>query len=235
MFRPNSALLPLALAALLALGLAGCGGDQPEPTATPAPVPTTAATVTAAPAQAPAQSPASPLAQPGSPLAQPVSPLAPESPLPEPAEGFVLPPAAGPDGRPLQDMEAIRQIAALNKTRTPQPGLASMSFLLFSTSVDSVIPGNLAYLTKAVDVDGKLYPPNVFVGPNAAAGDVATYTDEYGRVNVDNLAPGNYVIAVWTVYDYIIIDDPEKPGYPQIFEVKAGDQLDLGLLEIGWP
>jgi hypothetical protein len=132
-------------------------------------------------------------------------------------------------------MDAIRQIAELNKPLPPQDGLASISFLLASNSVDSVIPGNLAYLTKAVDVDGKLFPPNVFTGPDAAAGDVATYTDEYGRVNVDNVAPGNYVIAVWTVYDYIVIEDPEKPGYPQIFELKAGDQVDLGLLEIGWP
>jgi hypothetical protein len=223
---------PLALAALLAVAIAGCGGDQSQPTATPA-APADAGAATGE-ATATAESNSAADTAPTSPLAQPNSPLAPESPLSAPA-GASMPPAVGADGRPLHDVDAIRQIAAANKPRPPQQGRASLSALLFSNSWGSVIPGNLIYFTPTIEDNGQVYPPSFFSGPKEEDGDIPFYSDEYGRVNVDDVTPGSYVLAVWTVYDYIIIEDPNKPGYPQIFDVKPGDQIDLGMLELGWP
>ncbi len=227
---------PLALAALLALAIAGCGGDQSQPTATPV-APAGAGAVTSEATetvQATAVSNSAADTAPNSPLAQPNSPLAPESPLSAPA-GATMPPAVGADGRPLHDVDAIRQIAAANKPRPPQPGKASLSALLFSRSWGQVIAGNLVYFTPTINDNGKVYPPSFFNGPHEENGDIRYYTDEYGRLNVDDVTPGSYVLAVWTVYDYIIIEDPNKPGYPQIFDIKPGDQIDLGMLELGWP
>lgn len=223
--KQNHQLAPLALAALLVLALAGCGGEQPQPSATPTSAPAAAETAAAAPAAA---------AAPDSPLAQPDSPLAPDSPLPAPALA-VLPPATGADGRPLGDIEAIRQIAAANTPQAPEPGMASLSALLFSNSVGHVIPGNLAYLAPTIEENGQVYPPSGFAGPDETKGDVRFYSDEYGRINANNVPPGSYVLAVWTVYDYIVVEDPNTPGYPIIFDIKPGDQLNLGLLQLPWP
>jgi hypothetical protein len=225
MLKINVQFAPLTLAAMLALAIAGCGGGEPQPTATPASAPA---------ATAAGEAPAEVTAAPDSPLAQPDSPLAPESPLAAPSSS-TLPAAVGADGRPLHDVDAIRQIAAANTPMPPQPGKAALSALLFSNSIGSVIPGNLIYFSPTIEENGQVYPPSAFGGPDQAKGDVPYYSDEYGRINVDDMTPGSYVLAVWTVYDYIIVEDPATPGYPKIFDIKAGDQLDLGMLELGWP
>ena len=98
-----------------------------------------------------------------------------------------------------------------------------------------MIPGNLIYFTPTIQDNGSEYPPSFFSGPDQAKGDIPFYSDEYGRVSADDVTPGRYVLAVWTVYDYIIIEDPNNPGSARIFDVKPGDQIDLGLMELGWP
>jgi hypothetical protein len=235
--KRNHQLASFALATLLAVMLAGCGGGQPEPTATPAAAPaaqTEAATEAATAAATATTAPAEAAAALESPLAQPDSPLTPDSPLPVPTLG-ALPPAIGADGRPLSDIEAIRQISAANVPQAPDAGKASLSALLFSNSLGTVIPGTLAYLAPTIEENGQVYPPSGFAGPDEAEGDVRFYTDDYGRINATDVTPGSYVLAVWTVYDYIVVEDPNTPGYPVIFDIKPGDQLNLGLLQLPWP
>jgi hypothetical protein len=232
MLKNNIQFASLAAAALLTLALAGCGGGEPQPTATPPVTPTAAST--AAPTAAATEATAEAGSAPVSPLTQPNSPLAPESPLAAPSNAD-LPPAVDANGRPLHDIDAIRKVAAANKPPTPQPGKASLSALLFSNSWGQVIPGNLIYFTPMIKDNGKEYPPSFFSGPDQAKGDIPLYSDEYGRISADNVTPGHYVLAVWTVYDYIIIEDPSNPGAPRIFDIKPGDQIDLGLMELGWP
>lgn len=235
MLKRNLLFAPLVVAALLAL--AACGGDEAQPTATPPatlPATPTAAPTAEATADATAEATAEAGSAPVSPLTQPNSPLAPESPLAAPADA-AMPPAVDATGRPLHDIDVIRQIAAANKPPTPQPGKASISALLFSNSWGQVIPGNLIYFTPTIQDNGNEYPPSFFSGPDEAKGDIPFYSDEYGRISADNVTPGRYVLAVWTVYDYIIIEDPNNPGAARIFDVKPGDQIDLGLMELGWP
>ena len=109
-----------------------------------------------------------------------------------------------------------------NKPPTPQPGKASLSALLYSNSWGQVIPGNLIYFTPTIQDNGNEYPPSFFSGPDQAKGDIPFYSDEYGRVSADDVTPGRYVLAVWTVYDYIIIEDPNNPGIGQDFRRQAG-------------
>ncbi len=225
MFKRNVLFASLVVAALLALAACG-GGDEPQPTATPTAAPTATAASTA---EATAEAGSAPV----SPLTQPDSPLAPESPLAAPADA--MPPAVDADGRPLHDKDAISRIAAANKPPTPQPGKASLSALLYSNSWGQVIPGNLIYFTPTIQENGNEYPPSFFSGPDEAKGDIPFYSDEYGRISADDVTQGRYVLAVWTVYDYIIIEDPSNPGSARIFDVKPGDQIELGLMELGWP
>lgn len=242
MLKKNIQLASLAAAALLALALAGCGGGEPQPTATPPATPTAAPTATSAATATPAavtpaattEATAEAGSAPVSPLTQPNSPLAPESPLAAPPNAD-LPPAVDANGRPLHDIDAIRKVAAANTPPAPQAGKASLSALLFSNSWGQVIPGNLIYLTPTIQDNGNEYPPSFFSGPDQAKGDIPFYSDEYGRISADNVTPGRYVLAVWTVYDYIIIEDPNNPGAARIFDIKPGDQIDLGLMELGWP
>jgi hypothetical protein len=231
--------------AILAIALAACGGGEPAPTATPEP---TAAEATAAPtatAEASAGSAASaadaaqvsPLAQPASPLAQPASPL---PPAPDASAAAAAPAAAVPGGPSIEiavpsDLAVITQLAEETKAPAPQEGMASLSGVLYSPVVNRIIPGTQYYLTPAIEDNGQLFIPSMFVGPKEERGDVAGTTNEKGQLMLDNIPPGNYYLAVWTIYNWPLAFGAQEDALPLLITVAAGDQQDLGLLYVEWP
>jgi hypothetical protein len=212
---------------LLVLG--ACGGDEPTPTATA--IPTPAPTATPIPATAIPAPPATPVA-----AEQQVSPLSqPESPLPAPESPLVLPPMYGDDGLPLHDQAMIDRLANENLAPAPEAGKASLSGLLYSYSLGQVIPGTQFYLTKAITVSNKLIPPTWYTGPKEEMGDVNGFSDSWGRFSFDNVPPGDYYLAVWTVYDWLLAFESREAKEPLLIQLKAGDQLSLGRLYVEWP
>lgn len=236
--RRAQLLVGVGLATMLIVS--ACGGGSPEPTATPIPVPT--ATPTAAPTQQPtdtpvpptdtpapvqaAEQPTSPLGQPESPLDQPVSPLsAPQGTTGGPSISQAVP----------SDFTVISQLAADTSAPAPTAGNASLSAVLYSPGVNRVIPGTNFYLTPAIEQDGQLLIPTLYSGPNPESGDVAGFTNDYGQLLLDNVPPGNYYLAVWTVYNWPLAFDSADAQLPLLIQVTAGETKNLGLLYVEWP
>jgi hypothetical protein len=240
--------LNIILVGLVSLALlAACGGRAtptpvpPTPipaaatatTVPPTPVPPTSVPPTATPpaeSEAPAQA-VSPLDQPQSPLGQPVSPLG------QPVTAMNGLNAADIPVNPDMPADSEAVVAVVNQTRVPAPteGNAALSAVLYSYSLNQVIYGTQFYLTPADVVDGVSMPPSVYFGPVEENGDINGFTDEQGRLLLDSVPPGDYYLAVWTVYDWPLAFGRADAVMPLLISVEAGDQIDLGLLLVNWP
>lgn len=214
----------VGLLCVAVLALAGCGGSQE---ATPVPTAVTEAAGEAA------EQAGSPLTEPDSPLVQPGSPL--------PVETATAQPAADqPSGPSIaiavpSDIGIITQLAEETKAPAPQPGMAALSAILYSPTINRIIPGTQFYLTPAIEEDGQMYIPSMFVGPKEEEGDVVGITNDKGQILIDNVPPGNYYLAVWTVYDWPLAFGAATDALPLLITVEAGDVQDLGLLTVAWP
>jgi hypothetical protein len=218
------------IVALLVFTLAGCGGsEEAAATATAAPAaPATAAPVATAQEAGAEVEPVSPLTEPASPLTQPSSPL----PAGEPAAG-----AAGPriEIAVPSDIGIITQVAQDTKAPAPQEGMASLSGVLYSPVINRIIPGTQFYLTPAIEEGGKLFIPSLFDGPKEAEGDVAGVSNESGQLLLDDVPPGDYYLAVWTIYNWPLAFGAVDDKLPLLITLEAGEQRDLGLLYVEWP
>ena len=168
----------------------------------------------------------SPLAAPESPLAQPESPLGqPDSPLT--AESSDVP-------VPATEEEAIALAA---ETIAPEAGegFGTLSGLLYSFGVDAIVPGTQFYLTPADEVNGNFVPPSIYFGPRAEEGDVVGFSTLAGQVLVEDIPPGSYYLAVWTVYDWLLAFESPDAESPLLITVEEGDELNLGMLYVNWP
>lgn len=220
--------------------LAACGGRAtPTPVPpTPIPVAATATPVPPTPVPPTATPQAETAAQASSPLDQPRSPLGqPDSPLTQPATATNGLNAADIPTNPEMPADSEAVVAIVNQTRAPAPteGNVALSAVLYSYSLNQVIYGTQFYLTPADVVDGVSVPPSVYFGPVEENGDINGFTDEQGRLLLDSVPPGDYYLAVWTVYDWPLAFGRADAVMPLQINVEAGDQIDLGLLLVNWP
>jgi hypothetical protein len=222
---------------VIMLALAACGGGEetsPTPTAVPQAPTTTVVAATATPGTATIQQ-VSPLSNPDSPLSQPTSPLLPADDAS--ASASAQPAVQGPhiEIAVPSDLKIITELANETKAPAPQEGKASLSGVLYSPGVNRIIPGTQFYLTPAIEDNGQLYIPTMFVGPQVDKGDVAGMSNEKGQIMLDNVPPGNYYLAVWAIYNWPLAFGANDDKLPLLITVKAGDQRDLGLLYVEWP
>jgi hypothetical protein len=118
----------------------------------------------------------------------------------------------------------------------PAEGFGTLSGVVYSFgSLPGIVRGTQAYLLEAIEVDGQLVAPPVFLGPKPENGDIYAQTSLSGQLVMENIPPGEYYIAIWTVYDYRIVFPTAQETIPRRVTVKAGDQLNLGLLYANWP
>jgi len=133
------------------------------------------------------------------------------------------------------DFDVISELAADTKADPPSSGKASISAVLYSPSINRVIPGTAFYLTKAIEDNGKLLIPTLFGGPNPEKGDIAGFTNDYGQLILQDVAPGNYYLVVWTVYNWpLAFAGPDEP-LPLLLQLSPDETRDLGLLYVEWP
>ena len=110
---------------------------------------------------------------------------------------------------------------------TPKEGMASLSGILYSPNINRIIPGTQFYLTPAIEDNGKLYIPTLFVGPKVENGDVLGFSNEHGQITLDNVPPGNYYLAVWTAYNWPLAFAGQQDKLPLLITVKAGERARL--------
>jgi len=116
----------------------------------------------------------------------------------------------------------------------PDAGKASISGLVFSPSLQKGVMKTGFYLTKAVGEKNRQISP-ILIGPEESQGDIRGYTDEKGIFSVNNLEPGNYFIVLSAPNDWVPFERDGTSGVPKLVELKADEQLALGVLYAPWP
>lgn len=211
---------------MVVFAIAACGGGADESTATVAPPPTVAATATNTPQPAPTAT-ATPLPPvtatnaPESPLAAPESPLtAPESPLPTP-----LPEAVYPEVTPGTETGILMGRIVSNYNQ--QPRLMVGTSVRLGTIYWNPSTTDGASATPTTEADG------VFVIEGGSS--PGALTDENGIFVIDDLSPGEYVMAVGDligIHEFILAENQDDA---RVFKVEAGAVLNVGTIEVNLP
>jgi hypothetical protein len=136
---------------------------------------------------------------------------------------------------PPQTEEEALALAAITEAAEPEEGLASVAGVVYSFgTVPGAVRGTQVYMEAADEVDGEFFPPAVSLGPKVADGDIIVETNDLGQLQMQ-IPPGNYYAAVWTVYDWKLVNAEANDQAPRLITVEEGDQLDLGVLYVYWP
>jgi hypothetical protein len=116
----------------------------------------------------------------------------------------------------------------------PQPGMASISGLLFSVVSFTLIPETLFYITPALGNQRDQMPP-LLAGPTASRGDLAGRSGEDGSFQLDKIPPGNYFLIVSSPASWCEAVRSDVDLSPRILSLSSGQALALGVVAIIWP
>jgi hypothetical protein len=116
----------------------------------------------------------------------------------------------------------------------PQAGRASVSGVLYSFTMSQTVPGTAFYLTPALG-EALDEPPSILVGPGPGQGELQGQSDDYGRIVLDSVPPGNYYLAVWAPYSWVLAARSERDVEPQLISLEAGEGLSLDVVYLSWP
>lgn len=115
----------------------------------------------------------------------------------------------------------------------PTSGKASLMGVLYSFTGKGPIPNTVFYLV-AVDENAQ-EPPRILMGPREEAGDIRGVSDQNGKIEVRNIPPGNYYLAVWAPYDWILAVVSESDHRPLLIKLNPNERLNLGIIYVPWP
>jgi len=117
---------------------------------------------------------------------------------------------------------------------TPHAGKVSLTGVLYSLSGHAPIPETIFYLTPALG-EAKQDPPSVFVGPREEQGDIQGMSDTQGGVFLDNVPPGNYYLAVWAPYNWILAVESATNPTPRLIVLQPNQRENLETVYLAWP
>jgi hypothetical protein len=84
------------------------------------------------------------------------------------------------------------------------------------------------YLAQTIEASEEGYPP--IISFSEAENPVAQQ-DKSGKFLFVDISPGEYALAIWSPISSTIVQDPDTGDY-LVFEVKAGEITDLGVISI---
>lgn len=214
--------------------------------ASPAALPPAEAAPATQPPQEEAQATAPPAAAPDTP--EPA--LSPTAEMDAPANsGYPAPSGGGESGYPAptsagdlsypapgQGNEAPSNIPETPAdVPDPESGMAAVSGVVYSSTVDRIVPGTMFYLTRAVGDNQRSLPP-AFFGPLDEQGDIVGKTDEKGQFVLDNVPPGNYFLIVEAPpYNWALGMVSEEDTTPRLIELQADQKYALEVVYVSWP
>ena len=141
----------------------------------------------------------------------------------------------GPEPPGLVPLEqSIDSLKPPEDTVETDPSTASISGLVYSYTVNRVLPKTFFYLTPAVGENADIVPP-LLIGPEEDNGDIKSETNELGQIYLKDIPPGNYYIVVWAPLNWSIVESSPTEQIPRLIELKDGDRQALGNLYVSWP
>jgi len=127
----------------------------------------------------------------------------------------------------------ISPIVIPTEPPAPAAGKASLTGILYSYSGHAPIPETIFYLTPAVG-ETKQHPPLVFVGPREEQGDIQGISDTEGQIFLNDIPPGNYFLAVWAPYNWILAAESDTDPTPRLIVLEPDQREDLGTVYVSW-
>ena len=132
---------------------------------------------------------------------------------------------AFPEGSlPVAPLEALE----------PNPGMASISGVLYSFTIKQVIQGTGFFLIPAVGPEKRDVPP-IIVAPEASRGEIISRSADNGDISMKDVPPGNYYLVVWAPLNWSVAQISAEDSTPLLLELKAGSRIPLGVIYISWP
>ena len=125
-------------------------------------------------------------------------------------------------------------LAARSQTPAVTSGTASLTGELYTLTGPGPIRGTVFYLTPARGPT-KEDPPMVLAGPKAELGDVRGQSDDQGRIVLTDVPPGNYFLAVWAPYNWVLAHESRTDLTPRLIVFQPDKWHDLGRIEMVWP
>ncbi len=113
----------------------------------------------------------------------------------------------------------------------PDPGLASLSAVLYTPYLSQIIPDTSFYLMPAIGENNEV--PPIISGPDVNQGDVHGFTNDQGFLVLNNISPDLYYLVVWSPYTWTLAEN--KDGIPLLIEIISDSKNDLRSIDVPWP
>lgn len=117
------------------------------------------------------------------------------------------------------------------KPPDPDPGLASLSAVLYTPYLSQIIPDTAFYLMPAIGENNEV--PPIISGPDESQGDVHGFTNDQGFLVLNNILPDLYYLVVWSPYTWTLAENED--GNPLLIEITSDSKNDLRIIEVPWP
>jgi len=134
---------------------------------------------------------------------------------------------------PVSTLQTINpnDIVSFPTTPDPNPGLGSLSAVLYTPIQSQVIKDTAFYLMPAIG-ENNIVPP-IISGPDEKQGDVHGFTSNDGFLIINNINPDQYYLVVWSPYDWTLAENEE--GKPLLIEILSDTKNELKVVEVPWP
>ena len=137
-------------------------------------------------------------------------------------------------GYPAQEITQSKtnplEIKNFPQVPDPEPGLGSMSGILYSPVLSQIIPNNAFYLMPAIGENNSV--PPIIAGPDPEQGDIHGFSDEKGWIILNNIKPDLYFLVVWSPYDWLLAEDEDQK--PLLIEIFEDSKNPLNIISIPW-
>jgi len=137
-------------------------------------------------------------------------------------------------GYPVQEITQSKinplEIKNFPQVPDPEPGLGSMSGILYSPVLSQIIPNNAFYLMPAIGENNSV--PPIIAGPDPEQGDIHGFSDEKGWIILNNIKPDLYFLVVWSPYDWLLAEDEDQK--PLLIEIFEDSKNPLNIISIPW-
>jgi hypothetical protein len=119
-------------------------------------------------------------------------------------------------------------------TATPTPGLGCLTGHAVMVANGAGIPGTTYYLAPALGGEDP-HPPVMYAGPDREQGHVPGVSGSRGEIDLRDVAPGRYYLALWAPYDWVLAVRSSASEEPLLITIEPDTCTELGEIWFSWP
>ncbi len=113
----------------------------------------------------------------------------------------------------------------------PNIGFGAVSGLLYSYTLEKIIPNTSYYLMPAIGENNDV--PPIISGADPRQGDVMGFSDNDGNFSSNNVKPGFYYLVIWSPYSWCLAES-DTPNETLLIEINENEKKELGVVNVPW-